>query len=186
MKCTVRLPAAPAMGLDYAFFRRGPLTMAPSQLGSVHAFGSLSARAPISSSMCSRCRSTNLAIRCTNFPLLLPACAMCSRRVRPCAPAVASTPDHNAGHKPELPPRPTRIAACCRGFDTRGAQDRVAARARRLQAGRIPPRRRRRKRRCGADQGGRRHRGPRSSIPSARPRWAAPPIRLPLSMSDCG
>ena len=30
-----------AMGLDYALFRRGPLTMAPSQLGAVHALGSL-------------------------------------------------------------------------------------------------------------------------------------------------
>ena len=55
------------MGLDYAFRRRGPLTMAPSQLG-IFTRSDPTASAPTSSSTCSRCRSTSSAIPCTASP----------------------------------------------------------------------------------------------------------------------
>ena len=51
--------------LEYALFRRGPLTMAPSQLG-IFTRSSIRRRsAPTSSSTSSRCRSTSSASRCT-------------------------------------------------------------------------------------------------------------------------
>ena len=52
------------------------------------------ANAPISSSTCSRSRSTNSAIRCTNFPPSPRACATCSRRAAAscgCAPPTPRT-----------------------------------------------------------------------------------------------
>ena len=81
------------MGLDYALFRRGPLTMAPSQLG-LFTRSDPRASAPTSSSMCSRCRSTSSATRCTNFPRSPPAYATCSRRAAAscgCARAIRPT-----------------------------------------------------------------------------------------------
>jgi choline dehydrogenase len=51
------------MGLDYVLRRRGPLTMAPSQLGIFMRSDPKQPRANLE-----LYRSTNLAIRCTNFP----------------------------------------------------------------------------------------------------------------------
>jgi choline dehydrogenase-like flavoprotein len=48
------------MALDYALFRKGPLTMAPSQLG-LFTRSDPRASGPTSSSTCSRCRSTSSA-----------------------------------------------------------------------------------------------------------------------------
>ena len=52
-----RSSAAGGMALEYALLRRGPLTMAPSQLGAFTR-SDPGASAPTSSSTCSRCRST--------------------------------------------------------------------------------------------------------------------------------
>jgi choline dehydrogenase len=68
------------MGAEYALFRSGPLTMAPSQLGA------------FVKSTFSRCRSTSSAIRHTAFRRSPPACATCGRRAAALCASRARTP----------------------------------------------------------------------------------------------
>ena len=56
------------MALDYALRRRGPLTMAPSQVGIFAKSSPDFATRQSSSSTSSRCRSTDSASPCTPFP----------------------------------------------------------------------------------------------------------------------
>ena len=93
------------MGLDYAFLRRGPLTMAPSQLG---LFPRVSA--PTSSSTCSRSRSTSSAIPCTNFPPSPPACATWRRPAAASCGSARPIPVTSRSSSRTTSPR-TRIAA---------------------------------------------------------------------------
>jgi len=82
------------MGVDYLLRRRGPLTMAPSQLG-IFTRSDATRSAPTSSSTCSRCRSTNSAIRC-----------IVSRR-SPSPPATCG--QHHAERSASNPMRRTRL-----------------------------------------------------------------------------
>jgi choline dehydrogenase-like flavoprotein len=58
------LPRRAWMGIEYALFRRGPLTMAPSQLGLFTRSGP-DRSAPTSVPRPAACRSTSSAIPCT-------------------------------------------------------------------------------------------------------------------------
>ena len=76
------------MGLDYLFRRRGPLTMAPSQLG-IFTRSDPCRSAPTSSSTSSRCRSTSSAIPCTASRRSRSAPAICGQpRAAPCGSAL--------------------------------------------------------------------------------------------------
>ena len=109
------------MGLDYALRRRGPLTMAPSQLGAVHALRSVAASAPISSFTSSRCRSTSSATRCTRSRPSPPASAICGRRSRGTSGCARADP----ADKPAIQPNylvDRRGPARRGGFDPRRAR----------------------------------------------------------------
>ena len=67
------------MALEYVLHRTGPLTMAPSQLGAFLK-SDPSQATPDLNFTCSRFRWTSSAIRCTRFPRLRRACAICDRR----------------------------------------------------------------------------------------------------------
>ena len=161
------------MAFDYALFRRGPLTMAPSQLG-LFTRSDQDASVPISSFMCSRCRSTSSAIRCTTFPLSPRACATCSPR----AAALC-------GSAPRIPPtspsssriisRPTRtgalpsIRSASPAGSWRSRRSRSTTRSNIFRAARSAMT----TRPCSRPRA---TSAPRSFIPSAPPRWDAPAI----------
>ena len=173
-----------AMVLDYALRRRGPLTMAPSQLGIVHALRS-DARArqhPVS-------RAAAVARQVRRAAAHVPGLHRERRQraadqPRPRAAEVGRS-GRRAGDPAELsvdrrgPPRRRR-------FDPRHAADRGAAGAAAIPSGRISARR---------DSASattmrawsrpRATSAPRSSIRSAPRRWAATAIRWRWSTSGC-
>ena len=89
--------AAPAMGARIrSSAARGPLTMAPSQLG-VFARSVAGLRdAPTSSSTSSRCPSTSSASRCTRSPPSPPASATCGPRAAAAIHAARARPGRRA------------------------------------------------------------------------------------------
>ena len=166
------------MGFDYALFRRGPLTMAPSQLG------------------CSRAR---MPARARQHPVPRPAAL--ARQVR--RPAARISRAHRERVQPAADERAVRAAALGRRGRQAGdqaelsvhrrrpprggrlhpphAQDRGAARAREVQARRVSAGQPRGRRRRGADQGGRRHR--HHDLPSRRHREDGSPSD-PMAVVD--
>jgi choline dehydrogenase len=108
------------MGLEYALFRTGPLSMAPSQLGAVYALARGRSDAGSSSSTCSHCHSTSSVIRCIDFPAF--TASVCNLR-----PSLARRACSSA-----MPNRRRSPLDCAELPVARGNDRLVAARALRL------------------------------------------------------
>ena len=151
------------IGAEYALLQRGPMSMAPSQLG---AFANPiptipRSRAPISNTTCSRCRSSASASRCFNAF----TASVC--HLRPTSRGSVHIASADPGAAPAIAPNylstdhDRHVAANAAAH----APDRVRAGARALSAGGNPagPAVSKRSR---ADRGGRRRR--HDDLPSGR------------------
>ncbi len=144
------------MGLDYALFRRGPLTMAPSQLGLFTRSDPARERANI------QFHVQPLSLDRFGEPLhQFPALTASVCNLQPTSRGFVRLRSADAADKPVIKPNylstdeDRRVAA---EFDPGCAQDRRAARAREMQAGGVSARQLGRRRRRGAGQSGGRHR----------------------------
>ena len=96
---------------DYALRRRGPLTMAPSQVGAVHALRSERDARQSSSFMCSRSRSTSSADPLHTFPAFTTSVCNLQPTSRGPVRLRSTDPSDNAGHQARTTCRPRRIAS---------------------------------------------------------------------------
>ena len=129
------------MGLDYALRRRGPLTMAPSQLGAVHALRSV-ARArqhPVSraAALARQVRRPAAHLSGLHHQRLQSPAA----KPRPCAAALGRSgrqADHRAAlsHRRGGPPRRRGLASASRAGSWRSRRCRNSSRSRRCRASR--------------------------------------------------
>ncbi len=172
-------PGALGMGLDYALLRRGPLTMAPSQLGMFTRSDPARERANI------QFHVQPLSLDRFGEPLhAFPAFTASVCNVQPTSRGHVRLRSPEPGRPPAIEPQLSvdrRGPPRRRRFDPRRAPDRGAAGARASSAGRVSagPAGRRRRREPG--QGGRRHR--HHDLPSRRHRQDGPATD-PLAVVD--